>query len=199
MVWWWNAIISFLDFLGIPTGGARWSQSSWLCIPWANSTHLINYFNISCIRSSMHQGKQILYFLPTDFYFLNLLFSQSLWPEIYFAQKRIPMGGGWWVQQPWAWLMANPHLCFLSYSAACLPRGHTECSDKAWVLEADRARLNPPVLPWTWPLILSFLISSRAKQRSYWEMITKFCNNYENHLVQGYWIAASVLQKWSFS
>lgn len=144
----------------------------------------------------MHQGKQILYFLPTDFYFLNLLFSQSLWPEIYFAQKRIhfaqkriPMGGGWWVQ-PWAWLMANPHLCFLSYTAACLPRGHTECSDKAWVLEVDRAGLNPLVLPWTWPLILSFLISSRAKQRSYWEMITKFYNNYENHLVQGYLIAA---------
>lgn len=46
------------------------------------------------------------------------------------------------------------------------------------------------MLPWTWPLILSFLISSRAKQRSYCEMIVKFCDNYENHLVQGYLIAA---------
>ena len=46
------------------------------------------------------------------------------------------------------------------------------------------------MLPWTRPLILSFLISSRAKQRSYCEMIVKFHDNYENHLVQGYLIAA---------
>lgn len=89
----------------------------------------------------MRQGKQILYFLPTDFYFLNLLCSQSLQPEIYFAQKRIPMVGAEGVQ-PWAWLMANPYLCFLSYTAARLPRGHTECNDKAWVLGADRAGLK---------------------------------------------------------